>query len=202
MRFEREISGGRAFMEFERKSCAIVLTKRGFSGRYKGKLVLPLLATEGPLIHDGAQNTLSTAQDARNSTNTGTTLAGPNGSGQFLAVTLSTAGTSTGTRTVQIASTLAGANFGAAGNQFYGILQNKPRGGEAADVGIFGISKMVAGSTAILPGTFLMMSSTNAGAMVPWVTGSGQKCGYSFENITAVGQVFTGMIGNLSMGST
>ena len=56
------------------------------------------MATESPMIHDGSQNTLSTANDFRNSTYTGSTLAGPSGSGQFLAVVQST----TADRTLQL----------------------------------------------------------------------------------------------------
>lgn len=148
------------------------------------------LATEGPLIRDGAQNTLSTTQDARNSTLTGTTLAGPNGSGQFLAMTLSTVNTS---RTVTIASTLAGAAGSSVAN-FYGILQNKPRGGEAADVAIFGISKVVAGSSSILAGSQLGVSSTVSGVLVPYTTGNGVRVGVALEPATTVGQVFTAAI--------
>jgi len=98
------------------------------------------MTTESPLIHDGSQNTLSTASDFRNSTNTGSTLAGPSGSGQFLAVVLST----TVDRTCALPAT-----GGSSGLPIYGICQNKPRPGEAIDVGIFGISKAVAGATIV-----------------------------------------------------
>lgn len=187
---EKKIAGGTAFMKFERDGDRVALRSHGFSRRFVGNGMQPAqpqMATESPLIHDGSQMTLSTLQDSRNSTITGTTLAGPNGSGQFLAVTCSTLGTS---RTVSIASTLAGA-AGSSGAQFYGILQNKCRGGEAADVGIFGVSKAVAGTTLITPFAPLQMSATAAGTLAPWAAGAGQKVGFSLESITGVGQVFT-----------
>ena len=51
------------------------------------------MATESPLIHDGGQCILGF--DARNSTYSGSTLAGPSGSGQYLAVLMSTVAVST-----------------------------------------------------------------------------------------------------------
>ena len=147
------------------------------------------MATESPLIRDGAQNTLSTLQDARNSTLTGTTLAGPNGSGQYLVVTLSTTNVA---RTVTIASTLAGAAAGSTLAAVYGVLQNKPRGGEAADVGIFGVTKVVSGSSSIVAGSVLGISSTLSGVVVPLSTGvTGQRVGMALEATTAAGAVFT-----------
>ncbi len=193
MYFEKEIGQGRAFMELERRGGRFEIKRRGFVTRTKGRVyVQPQQATESPLIHDGSQTVLSTAQDARNSTITGTTQAGPSGSGQYLCVVLSTA------RTVSIASSTAGASFGT--QPFYGVLQNKPRPTDAADVGIFGISKLVAGSTGILPGSVLMMStaggSTLNGTANIWASGSGPRIGMSLEAITSVGQVFTAMVFN------
>lgn len=189
MKFEQEIGGGRAFMEFERRGARLELTRRGFAGRFKTKGFMPAQpwqATESPLIHDGAQTVLSTGFDARNSTLTGTTLSGPNGSGQFLCVTV------TASRTVSIASSTAGASF--ATQPFYGILQNKPRAGEAADVGIFGVSKVVAGSTSILAGSVLMPSTINGGQVDLWATGKGPRIGVALENPTSTGQVITAAI--------
>lgn len=190
MRFEKEIGGGRAFMEFKRQGNRFVLKSRGFIGRYKGGMTpcQPQQATESPLIHDGSQTVLSTAQDARNSTLTGSTLNGPSGSGQFLAMVL------TGARTVSIASSTAGASFGT--QPFYGILQNKPRGGEAADVGIFGITKVIAGSTSIVAGSVLMMSTTLAGMVNIWSSGAGPKIGVALEAPTSTGMVITAAIGS------
>lgn len=200
MYFERKISGGRAFMELERRGDKFTLKRHGFTQRYRGTLQ-PMQywqATESPLIHDGSQNTLSTAQDSRNSTNTGSTLAGPSGSGQFLCMVL------TGQRIVSIASSTAGASFGT--QPFYGVLQNKSRGGEAADVGIFGLTKVVAGSTSILAGSFIMMSTAGGsslnGTVNLWATGSGPKVGFSLEAPTAAGQVITAMIFNSGVGSS
>jgi hypothetical protein len=144
-------------------------------------------ATETPLIHDGAHTTLSTAADFRNSSLTGTTLAGPSGSGQFCAVVLST----TVVATVQLPSTVTG--------QFrhYGIIQNKPRGGDAADVGIFGISKAIAGSTAITFGGEVQLSSTSAGTLVPFSSAAGTTpCGRAVADVppSAVGALFTMLI--------
>lgn len=137
------------------------------------------MATESPLIHDGGNNVLSTAADFRNSAITGTTLSGPNGSGQFLAVVFST----TVDRTINGAST---ANSAA----IYGICQNKPRAGEAIDVGILGVSKAVAGAS-ITRGSKVMPSSTAAGTLIPFTTSVGNiPCGVAIENAVA-GQVFS-----------
>jgi hypothetical protein len=150
-----------------------------------------LQATESPLLHDGSQNTLSTASPSfRNSTNTGVVLSGPQGSGQFLAVVQSTGAA----RTLQLPSTVTQSY------NCYGICQNKPAIGEAVDVGIFGISKMVAGSTTILAGTELGMSATAAGVVIPWVAGGGKRLGVSLENVGTIGQVFTGSIYGFGQG--
>ena len=141
------------------------------------------MATESPLLHDGGQNTLSTASDFRNSSVTGSTLAGPNGSGQFLAVQVSTA------RTISLMST-----GGSSGLGIYGICQNKPGPGVAVDVGFLGISKCVAGA-AITGGQALMASATLGGTLVPYSTAvlSAWPCGVALET-AAAGQVFTANI--------
>jgi hypothetical protein len=152
------------------------------------------MATESPLLHDGGQCLLSTASDFRNSALTGTTLAGPSGSGQFLAVILS----STVDRTV----TLPSSGVSAAGLGIYGIVQNKPRGGEAADVGFLGVSKCVAG-LAITRGVPLMASATAGGTLVPFSTTAtgpgGVACGVALES-AAIGQVFTANIFGIMSG--
>ena len=74
------------------------------------------MATEAVLIRDGS-NTVAAANYSNSAG-----LAGPSGSGQFLAVALST----TADRTSVLASSI--------GQQIYGILQNKPTRGAAADV--------------------------------------------------------------------
>jgi hypothetical protein len=129
---------------------------------------------------------LSTANDARRSSITGTTLNGPNGSAQYFPVFLSTSVA----RTVVLGTTLLGA-AGSTVEAFYGILQNTPGPGQAADVGIFGISKAIAGTTTIVFGGPLQTSSTAPGYLVPWAGGNGPKIGIAIEVPTGVGQVFT-----------
>src|SRR5437899_9115853 len=110
MYFEKEVVGGRHFMELERLADGTYgIKRRGFIQRAKptrsmgggwyAQLQQQQQATESPLIHDGSQMVLASTLDARNSTQTGTTLNGPNGSGQFLVVVLSTVNTA---RTVTI----------------------------------------------------------------------------------------------------
>ena len=191
MYFEKEIGQGRAFMELERKADgSFGIKRRGFVTRYKGGFVQPQMqqATESPLIHDGSQSVLSTGQDFRNSTLTGTTLAGPNGSGQYLAVLISTGRTISPMTSTQ-------ANLSSANVVFYGICQNKPRAGDAVDVGIFGVSKVVSGSSAITAGQSLGISSTTSGVLIPWSTaGIGRPVGLAIENALSVGAVFTAFI--------
>lgn len=137
------------------------------------------MATESPLITDGAQTVAGA--DFRRSSITGSTLFGPNGSAQFLAVRLST----TTDRTVNIST--------ADGQSIYGILQNAPALGDAAAVGVVGVSKCVGGSSAIAPGMDLM--ATSSGALIPYSSAAGvSRCGRSIEACTAVGNVFTAWI--------
>lgn len=86
------------------------------------------MAVEGVMVRDG--NSVAGA-DFSNTAG----LAGPSGSGQFLCVKRSTAAD----RTI-----LLQASAGAAVD---GILQNKPKAGEAADVCYSGITKAVYGGT-------------------------------------------------------
>lgn len=138
------------------------------------------MATESPLFHDGSQ-TISVA-DYRNSTNTGTTHMGPSGSAQFQAVRLSTLVD----RTVLLCT--------ATGQPIYGILQNKPQLGEAADVGFFGVSKVICGATAsITSGVKLMADSS--GCMIAYSSAAGQaSCGFAIETPSAPSAVFTAFI--------
>lgn len=129
------------------------------------------MATEGPLVHDGSQ-----CQANANYYNPGVALFGVNGSGQFLAVAISAS------RTISIASSVT--------VPVYGILQNTPMAGDAADVGIMGISKAVAGA-AITAGAELMIDSS--GRLIPWVTAA-FKVGIAIESAGALGVVFTMMI--------
>jgi hypothetical protein len=137
------------------------------------------MATESPLIHDGAQ----TVAAANYGNAAG--LPGENGSGQFLAVALSQAVD----RTVVLASV--------AGQQIYGILQNKPAAGEVADVGIFGVTKAQVGAAGSTRGKPQMVDAT--GAVTDW-TASGNKAqiGYAIESGTvgAIITLFLGQTGN------
>lgn len=135
------------------------------------------MANESPLMHDGAQCILGF--DARNSTFSGSTLGGPSGSGQFLAVRLST----TADRTVLLASTAT------AGVNIYGVLQNKGSTGQVADVGIAGITKAVAGGT-IAGGGPVMVSSTNAGTLIAYSSAAQQYAVGNALESAVVGQVF------------
>lgn len=123
------------------------------------------MATEGPLIHDGSQTTAAA--------DLSTGLNGPGASGQFLGVKLS------GNRQVGLASS--------GGEAIYGILQNKPRAGEAADVGIMGVSKAVAGAV-VTAGNFLMTDTS--GRFIP-ATGTNNRVAQAIEGASATGTIFT-----------
>lgn len=134
------------------------------------------MATESPLLHDGSQTTA-----IANYYNPGSALAGPGGSGQYLAVLLS----QVTDRKVILASAL--------GQQIYGVLQNKPALGQAADVGIFGVTKAVAGASAVTRGKPQMVDAT--GAFTDWTAGSAYaQVGYALES-AASGAIFSMAIG-------
>jgi hypothetical protein len=196
MYFDKEVAGGRHFAELERKvDGSYGIKRRGFVARYKGGFVQSQMqqATESPLIHDGSQNILTTGFDFRNSTLTGTTLAGPNGSGQFLLVTFSTS-----SRQLQpFTSTMTNLSSAQA---VYGVCQNKPRPGDAVDVGIFGITKAVAGLGTIVEGTLLQASSTASGTLTPFIGGNGRAVGLAIESAASVGAVFSAFIGGVQVG--
>lgn len=121
------------------------------------------MASESPLVRDGAQTVA-----AANYYNPGSVLAGPGGSGQFLAVALS----SSANRTSVLASV--------AGQQIYGVLQNKPVAGEVCDVGIVGVTKAMVGSAAATRGHAAMVDAT--GAFTDWTsTGNKAQVGYFLE---------------------
>lgn len=111
------------------------------------------MATESPLIHDGSQTTANA-----NYFNPVSALAGPGGSGQYLCVILS----QVADRKVILSSVL--------GTAVYGVLQNKPALGQAADVGIFGITKVVVGASGSTRGKQQMVDAT--GAVTDWVSGA------------------------------
>lgn len=139
------------------------------------------MAYEAILQMDGV-SFVSTA-DLRNSTLSGTTRMGPNGSGQFLAVKPSTS--NAGVAYVTTAS----------GQQGYGIVQNKPYVGEAMSIAVFGVSKVVAGTTTITAGGDLMVDSS--GCLIPYSSAAGQnrfakQVGNTLP--TAVGEVFSAFI--------
>lgn len=117
--------------------------------------------------------------DARNSSITGTTLLGPNGSGQFLFVQLSTAAD----YTIGLATGV--------GAQVFGVLQNKPSTGIAADVRFMGVTKLVSGSTAI--GAGMLLENTTGGVAIPQTTGL-YAAAKALQAATAVGQIFSAMI--------
>lgn len=133
-------------------------------------------ATESPLIHDGSQMTADadlSGPAAYNPGGTGAALAGQLSSGQFLAVKI------TGARTVGLTSSSV--------DQAYGILQNKPATGQAADVGIMGVSKAVAGAI-VTAGNFLM--SDTSGRLVP-STGTNARIAQAIEGAAATSTIFT-----------
>ncbi len=154
------------------------------------------MALETPLLHLGWL-TLSTLDDARStvgSINSGalTALNGPNGSGQFYWVYMS----SLKDLQVRLGSSLATIT---STNTVVGILQNKPGPGEAADVGFFGVSKAIcASTTSIVAGSPLMPSSApvgQSGGLSFWSSGSmGSAIGYALETPASTGALFTVML--------
>lgn len=119
------------------------------------------MATESFLLHDGTQ------------TQAGADLS----TKQFYCVKV------TGSRTVGLAS--------AGGEAVYGILQNKPTLGQAADVGCLGISKAAAGNT-FSAGALLMTDGT--GRLIT-ATSSNHVVAQALEASTAAGAVVTVAIG-------
>lgn len=153
------------------------LTRVDADGSYHSPSVCR--ATEGPLTHDGSQTTANSDMSGPATLNpggTGPAIAGQNSSGQFLAVKI------VGSRLVDVANS--------GGEQIYGILQNKPAAGQAADVGISGISKAVAGGV-VTAGNNLMTDT--AGRLVP-AGGSGAaayRVAQAIEGAAATGTIFT-----------
>lgn len=136
------------------------------------------MAVEGPGLDIGY---LVSTGDMRNSSITGTTLGGPNGSGQFLFVKSSTAN--------DFVFAICTANT----DRVLGVLQNKPAVGEAGDVRFVGVSKLVSGSTAIAPGMDLMADTD--GQAIPWTTVvSQERAGRALQAATAVGNLFSAII--------
>lgn len=127
------------------------------------------MATESPMITDGGQ-TVAAANYSNSQS-----LHGPSGSGQFLAVKLGSTA-----RTVTLASSAI--------DNIYGILQNKPKTGEAAEVCIFGVCKAVSGSTVIASGAALQADTS--GRLVTQ-SASNPKVAVALEAATAVDQIIT-----------
>ncbi len=144
------------------------------------------MATQDPLLRH-SQCTLGFSA-LNSSTYLGSTaLAGPSGSGQYLAVRLST---TLGDRVVALASTAT------TGVPICGILQNKGSSGSAADIGFVGISKVVCGATAnITNGVQLEVSSTAPGTMIAYSSAAAiNAVGMALETPGGVGAVFTAYI--------
>jgi hypothetical protein len=108
------------------------------------------MATEAPLIHDGAQCTAAADLSTK----------------QFYAVQISAS------RAVNLSLT---------GGLVYGILQNKPKAAQVADVGILGISKAAIGLAVSTAGWPLMTNTL--GQLIPQ-TGTNHVCAYSIETGT------------------
>lgn len=125
------------------------------------------MATEAPIF---AHSHCTASADL---SSTGTSLQGPNGTAQFLAVKISGVGT----------VTVAAANS----DVVHGILQNDPKSGQAANVAFGGISKAVAGA-AITAGAVLM-SDTSGRVITQTSPGTNPCLGQALDTSTAAGQV-------------
>ena len=132
------------------------------------------MAVENVLIHDGSLHTAFA-----NFYNPAVALAGPGGSGQFLAVNFQAS------RVLQIASSPTA-------GPVYGVLQNTPMATEACDVGISGITKAVSGA-AITFGVELMIDSS--GRFILWAAGAANfKVGMAMETVAAANTIFSMLI--------
>ena len=101
-------------------------------------------------------------------------LAGPNGSGQFLLVKY----TGTG---VAPTATVCSSNADSA----VGVLQNDPASGYVADVAIGGVSKVVAGAAVAIGAA--LMSDTSGRAITQ--TSTNPIIGYALGQATAANQI-------------
>lgn len=125
------------------------------------------MATEGPMLHDGSQTTAGADLSAK----------------QFFAVKLSTSTD----RTVALAST--------GGEVIYGILQNKPTSGQAADVCIFGLTKCFAGA-AVTRGDLL---TTDTSGRAITATSGKVAWGQALESAGAASVLFLACVTGMSM---
>jgi hypothetical protein len=115
------------------------------------------MATESPLIHDGSQTTAAVDLSAN----------------QFYIVKITAA------RQVNLTA--------AVGDVAYGILQNKPTLGQAADVGILGVTKAVAGAAI---SAAARLTSDTSGRVIT-AASTNQRLGVALEAATAAGQLIT-----------
>ncbi len=125
--------------------------------------------------------------DYRNSTITGTTLSGVNGSGQYLLVNMSSGSTDLTVVVSTLGSTLP----------ILGVLQNKPSTGLAADVKFCGVSKVILGSTTgtFLPtaGSRLSASSVSSGCVSAF-SSTASYVGICLTAPTATGAIFSALL--------
>lgn len=116
------------------------------------------MATEGPLIHDGSQTTAAADLSAK----------------QFYGVKVTAA------RAVNLVA--------ASTDVPYGVLQNKPTSGQAADVGVFGVTKVACGGT-VTAGAKLMFNSS--GQAIAWASGAGNTVIGTALEAGVSGQILT-----------
>lgn len=129
------------------------------------------MATEAPFL----AHTQCTASVNMSST---AGLAGPNGTGQFLAVIMS------GSRTVSPAGASA---------QIAGILQNDPAVGQAANIAFSGVTKAVAGA-AITAGASLQTDAS--GRVITATVGTNPAIGYAIESASGANAIVTICLSN------
>jgi hypothetical protein len=122
------------------------------------------MATQDPLFSDGANLVAAADYSAK----------------QFYAVGVSTAAD----RTALLASSQ--------GAKIYGVLQNKPKAAQITDIGVWGVTKMIAGA-AITRGAELMVDAT--GKFITWTSASAYtKVGIALESAAGSGTIFTGFV--------
>jgi hypothetical protein len=127
-------------------------------------------ATEGPTMRDGAQTTAGSDMSGV----TVTTLGGYQSSGQYLAV--------------KINASRSVCAMTSSGDMCYGILQNKPPVGAAAEIMIEGITKMMAGGTITADGP--VMADASGRGIARTAGSSYTLLGYAIEAGVAT-QLFT-----------
>jgi hypothetical protein len=124
------------------------------------------MATEGPFLNDGSQTTAAADLSAK----------------QFYIVKL------TGSRQVNLCS----ANT----DKAYGVLQNKPKSGDAADIVVLGICKVLCNSGAGITAGVQFMPNTDGTAIAFTTPGTNTPVGIALETVAA-NQVFTAFIGRV-----